>query len=76
MATKYFCDGCNREHEQKDLNTFKVVQIKDQAYRAMVVQPNTSFESPVDMFELCHKCELKFKQQSLPRNWVREEECR
>lgn len=74
MAVKYFCDGCGYEQKQKDMETFRVIQVKDTVYRGIVAPDNTINNLPVDAFELCFSCAEKFKKQHLPRNWPKASE--
>ena len=64
MATKHFCDGCDREIERT--TDIKHVRITDLSFVGNEVVQN----NPRD-FDLCGGCYGAFKGHHLPSTWGR-----
>lgn len=60
MATKYFCDGCDRE-----LPATKVMHID-----VLVVVGAHQNRTPEE-YELCESCASHLKDQANPKRWAR-----
>ena len=64
MATKHFCDGCDREIDQvKDIKRVRVTDLS-------LVGSETFQVNPRD-FDLCGSCYQLFRSNYLPTSWAR-----
>ena len=60
MATKFYCDGCDKEL------TPKMVQ-----HMSVSVKKNGEFSAVGGNYELCERCAGILCRESNPNNWVR-----
>lgn len=60
MATKYFCDGCDKELQATAVQHVDV----------LIVAKNSDSRTP-DEYELCEHCVTYLKRESDPRKWTR-----
>lgn len=60
MATKYFCDGCDKEVPESTIHKLSVT-----------VKRNGETSAAGGAYELCKGCADKLTKDSNPNNWLR-----
>jgi hypothetical protein len=63
MAVKYFCDGCDRQTDVKE------VSVKIEHYIKSVGIENAKV--PGKIYDLCVTCDQFLRERANPNSWVR-----
>jgi hypothetical protein len=60
MATKYYCDGCDKELAATSVENISIA-----------IKKNGEFSAAGGAYELCSGCSKNLVRESNPKNWVR-----